>query len=164
MYGSTSWWFSILFLMLVRLSRRWRHFYGLLLMFMFKGTPSWMIRTTQHPKHSLYIIKIVVNYVLILKICSSFFGILGAIAGTTELLQSKILPFEPDDLLQVHTLHPVRAFNGSLCFCWQWLPSRRTVSIDKSSINSIALNESPHLKHMRMLVAGTVSVNASGTV
>uniref|UniRef100_H2MMA0 RNA helicase n=1 Tax=Oryzias latipes TaxID=8090 RepID=H2MMA0_ORYLA len=80
----------------------------------------------------LYIIKIVVNYVLILKICSSFFGILGAIAGTTELLQSKILPFE-------------------------------TVSIDKSSINSIALNESPHLKHMRMLVAGTVSVNASGS-
>uniref|UniRef100_A0A3P9KJB0 ATP-dependent RNA helicase TDRD9 n=1 Tax=Oryzias latipes TaxID=8090 RepID=A0A3P9KJB0_ORYLA len=38
-----------------------------------------------------------------------------------------------------------------------------TVSIDKSSINSIALNESPHLKHMRMLVAGTVSVNASGS-
>uniref|UniRef100_A0A8C7XDM4 ATP-dependent RNA helicase TDRD9 n=1 Tax=Oryzias sinensis TaxID=183150 RepID=A0A8C7XDM4_9TELE len=43
------------------------------------------------------------------------------------------------------------------------MTSYKTVSIDKSSINSIALNESPHLKHMRMLVAGTVSVNASGS-
>uniref|UniRef100_A0A3B3BJJ2 ATP-dependent RNA helicase TDRD9 n=1 Tax=Oryzias melastigma TaxID=30732 RepID=A0A3B3BJJ2_ORYME len=43
------------------------------------------------------------------------------------------------------------------------MTSYRTVSISRSSINSIALNDSPHLKHMRMLVAGTVSVTATGS-
>ncbi|XP_059209992.1 ATP-dependent RNA helicase TDRD9 isoform X2 [Centropristis striata] len=39
----------------------------------------------------------------------------------------------------------------------------KTVSIERSSINSLALNENPHYKHQRMLVAGTVSVNSTGT-
>uniref|UniRef100_A0A3Q3GEP4 ATP-dependent RNA helicase TDRD9 n=1 Tax=Labrus bergylta TaxID=56723 RepID=A0A3Q3GEP4_9LABR len=40
----------------------------------------------------------------------------------------------------------------------------KTVCIEKSSINSLALNENPHYKHQRMLVAGTVSVNSTGTL
>ncbi|XP_060919687.1 ATP-dependent RNA helicase TDRD9 [Labrus mixtus] len=39
----------------------------------------------------------------------------------------------------------------------------KTVCIERSSINSLALNENPHYKHQRMLVAGTVSVNSTGT-
>ncbi|XP_038584819.1 ATP-dependent RNA helicase TDRD9 isoform X1 [Micropterus salmoides] len=39
----------------------------------------------------------------------------------------------------------------------------KTVCIERSSINSLALNENPHYKHQRMLVAGTVSVNPTGT-
>ncbi|MED6247611.1 hypothetical protein ATANTOWER_009953, partial [Ataeniobius toweri] len=39
----------------------------------------------------------------------------------------------------------------------------RTVLIEKNSINSLTLNENPHFKHQRMLVAGMVAVNASGT-
>ncbi|KAM3595501.1 uncharacterized protein V6R79_024411 [Siganus canaliculatus] len=39
----------------------------------------------------------------------------------------------------------------------------KTVSIEGNSINSLALNVSPHYKHQRMLVAGTVSVNSTGT-
>ncbi|XP_034531835.1 ATP-dependent RNA helicase TDRD9 [Notolabrus celidotus] len=39
----------------------------------------------------------------------------------------------------------------------------KTVHVEKSSINSVAVNENPQYKHQRMLVAGTVSVNASGT-
>ncbi|KAM7375860.1 hypothetical protein PAMP_005626 [Pampus punctatissimus] len=39
----------------------------------------------------------------------------------------------------------------------------KTVCIERSSINFLALNENPHYKHQRMLVAGTVSVNATGT-
>uniref|UniRef100_A0A3Q1C9R2 ATP-dependent RNA helicase TDRD9 n=1 Tax=Amphiprion ocellaris TaxID=80972 RepID=A0A3Q1C9R2_AMPOC len=35
----------------------------------------------------------------------------------------------------------------------------KTVCIDRTSINSFALNENPHYKHERMLVAGTVSVD-----
>ncbi|KAL0969051.1 hypothetical protein UPYG_G00222040 [Umbra pygmaea] len=38
----------------------------------------------------------------------------------------------------------------------------RTVRIDKDSINSVALNESPQDSHQRMLVAGSVSVSANG--
>ncbi|XP_034077841.1 ATP-dependent RNA helicase TDRD9 [Gymnodraco acuticeps] len=41
--------------------------------------------------------------------------------------------------------------------------SYKTVCIERSSINSLALNDSPHYKHQRMLVAGSVSVNATGT-
>ncbi|MEQ2187838.1 hypothetical protein GOODEAATRI_008683 [Goodea atripinnis] len=41
--------------------------------------------------------------------------------------------------------------------------SCRTVLIEKNSINSLTLNENPHLKHQRMLVAGMVAVNASGS-
>ncbi|XP_061600189.1 ATP-dependent RNA helicase TDRD9 [Cololabis saira] len=40
---------------------------------------------------------------------------------------------------------------------------RKAVVIEKSSINSLALNENPHWKHLRMLVAGTLSVNSEGT-
>ncbi|KAM7403060.1 hypothetical protein PAMA_003810 [Pampus argenteus] len=39
----------------------------------------------------------------------------------------------------------------------------KTVCIERSSINFLALNENPHYKHQRMLVAGTVSVNTAGT-
>nr|XP_015825541.2 ATP-dependent RNA helicase TDRD9 [Nothobranchius furzeri] len=39
----------------------------------------------------------------------------------------------------------------------------RTVSLEKTSINSMAMNENPHHKHQRMLVAGLVSVNSIGT-
>ncbi|XP_068435838.1 ATP-dependent RNA helicase TDRD9 isoform X2 [Clinocottus analis] len=39
----------------------------------------------------------------------------------------------------------------------------KTVSIERVSINSLTLNENPQNKHQRMLVAGTVSVNATGT-
>uniref|UniRef100_A0A8C9XHK6 ATP-dependent RNA helicase TDRD9 n=1 Tax=Sander lucioperca TaxID=283035 RepID=A0A8C9XHK6_SANLU len=35
--------------------------------------------------------------------------------------------------------------------------------IERSSMNSLALNENPHHKHQRMMVAGTVSVNSTGT-
>uniref|UniRef100_A0A8C4NIM8 ATP-dependent RNA helicase TDRD9 n=1 Tax=Dicentrarchus labrax TaxID=13489 RepID=A0A8C4NIM8_DICLA len=39
----------------------------------------------------------------------------------------------------------------------------KTVCIERSGINSLAVNENPHYKHQRMLVAGTVSVNSTGT-
>ncbi|XP_019132644.1 ATP-dependent RNA helicase TDRD9 isoform X1 [Larimichthys crocea] len=39
----------------------------------------------------------------------------------------------------------------------------KTVCIEKSSINSLALSDTPHYKHQRVLVAGTVSVNPTGT-
>ncbi|KAF7662633.1 hypothetical protein LDENG_00231020, partial [Lucifuga dentata] len=39
----------------------------------------------------------------------------------------------------------------------------KTVFVDKSSINSLALNENPQNKHARMLVAGNVSVNTTGS-
>uniref|UniRef100_A0A672IJP7 RNA helicase n=1 Tax=Salarias fasciatus TaxID=181472 RepID=A0A672IJP7_SALFA len=39
----------------------------------------------------------------------------------------------------------------------------KNVIIDKVSINSLALNENPHYKHQRMLVAGDVSVSPSGS-
>ncbi|KAM3871276.1 ATP-dependent RNA helicase TDRD9-like [Diretmus argenteus] len=39
----------------------------------------------------------------------------------------------------------------------------KAVCIDKCSMNSFALNDNPTNKHQRMLVAGSVSVNASGT-
>ncbi|XP_069571059.1 ATP-dependent RNA helicase TDRD9 [Brachyistius frenatus] len=39
----------------------------------------------------------------------------------------------------------------------------KTVCIEKTSINSSPVNENLHYKHERMLVAGTVSLNASGT-
>ncbi|XP_054469828.1 ATP-dependent RNA helicase TDRD9 [Anoplopoma fimbria] len=39
----------------------------------------------------------------------------------------------------------------------------KTVCIERVSINSLALNENPHNKHLRMLVAGAVSVNPTGT-
>ncbi|XP_034432345.1 ATP-dependent RNA helicase TDRD9 isoform X2 [Hippoglossus hippoglossus] len=39
----------------------------------------------------------------------------------------------------------------------------KTVCIERSSINLLALNENPHDKHQRMLVAGIVSVNSTGT-
>ncbi|KAK2826057.1 hypothetical protein Q5P01_020271 [Channa striata] len=39
----------------------------------------------------------------------------------------------------------------------------KTVCVDKSSINSLTLNENPQYKHQRMLVAGTVSVSWTGT-
>ncbi|XP_029316166.1 LOW QUALITY PROTEIN: ATP-dependent RNA helicase TDRD9 [Cottoperca gobio] len=39
----------------------------------------------------------------------------------------------------------------------------KTVCVEGSSINFLALNENPHYKHQRMLVAGTVSVNSTGT-
>uniref|UniRef100_A0A3Q4GWC5 ATP-dependent RNA helicase TDRD9 n=1 Tax=Neolamprologus brichardi TaxID=32507 RepID=A0A3Q4GWC5_NEOBR len=39
----------------------------------------------------------------------------------------------------------------------------KTVCIEKNSINSLALNENPHCRHQKMLVAGTVSVSSTGT-
>uniref|UniRef100_A0A3B4A746 ATP-dependent RNA helicase TDRD9 n=1 Tax=Periophthalmus magnuspinnatus TaxID=409849 RepID=A0A3B4A746_9GOBI len=39
--------------------------------------------------------------------------------------------------------------------------SKRTVTIERTSMNSLAINENPHYKHQRMLVAGTVSVNST---
>uniref|UniRef100_A0A3Q3RJQ9 ATP-dependent RNA helicase TDRD9 n=1 Tax=Mastacembelus armatus TaxID=205130 RepID=A0A3Q3RJQ9_9TELE len=39
----------------------------------------------------------------------------------------------------------------------------KTVSVERSSVSSLALNENPHYKHDRLLVAGTISVNSSGT-
>ncbi|XP_054653548.1 ATP-dependent RNA helicase TDRD9 [Dunckerocampus dactyliophorus] len=38
----------------------------------------------------------------------------------------------------------------------------KTVCIDRCSINAMALNENPHYKHQRILVAGTVLISASG--
>uniref|UniRef100_A0A8C7KER8 ATP-dependent RNA helicase TDRD9 n=1 Tax=Oncorhynchus kisutch TaxID=8019 RepID=A0A8C7KER8_ONCKI len=40
----------------------------------------------------------------------------------------------------------------------------RSVLIEKDSINSVALNDSPQDSHQRMLVAGSVSVSATGTI
>ncbi|XP_049595748.1 ATP-dependent RNA helicase TDRD9 [Syngnathus scovelli] len=39
-----------------------------------------------------------------------------------------------------------------------------TVTIEHSSINSIVLNENPHHKHQRMLVAGSVFIKTSGSI
>ena len=39
---------------------------------------------------------------------------------------------------------------------------RRSVVIEKDSINSVALNETPQDSHQRVLVAGTVSVSSTG--
>ncbi|KAM9708386.1 ATP-dependent RNA helicase TDRD9 isoform 2-T2 [Menidia menidia] len=39
----------------------------------------------------------------------------------------------------------------------------QTVFIERASMNLLVLNENPHYKHQRMLVAGTVSVNSAGT-
>nr|XP_040055966.1 ATP-dependent RNA helicase TDRD9 isoform X2 [Gasterosteus aculeatus aculeatus] len=39
----------------------------------------------------------------------------------------------------------------------------KKVCVDKLSINSVILNENPQNKHQRMLVAGSVSVNSTGT-
>ncbi|XP_057715243.1 ATP-dependent RNA helicase TDRD9 [Corythoichthys intestinalis] len=39
----------------------------------------------------------------------------------------------------------------------------RTVSIDRHSINTMALNVNPDYKHQRMLVAGSVFINSAGT-
>ncbi|XP_072313542.1 ATP-dependent RNA helicase TDRD9 [Eucyclogobius newberryi] len=39
----------------------------------------------------------------------------------------------------------------------------KTVTIERTSMNSLAINESPHYTHQRMLVAGAVSVNTTGT-
>uniref|UniRef100_A0A3Q3A8T5 ATP-dependent RNA helicase TDRD9 n=1 Tax=Kryptolebias marmoratus TaxID=37003 RepID=A0A3Q3A8T5_KRYMA len=41
--------------------------------------------------------------------------------------------------------------------------SCRPASVDRTSINSMALNENPHHKHLRMLVATSVSVSSTGT-
>uniref|UniRef100_A0A3P9PL23 RNA helicase n=1 Tax=Poecilia reticulata TaxID=8081 RepID=A0A3P9PL23_POERE len=41
--------------------------------------------------------------------------------------------------------------------------SCRTVSMEKNSINSVTLNENPHFKHQRMMVAGMVAINTSGS-
>ncbi|KAJ0062697.1 hypothetical protein NL108_004311, partial [Boleophthalmus pectinirostris] len=40
----------------------------------------------------------------------------------------------------------------------------RRVTIERNSMNSLAINENPHYKHQRMLVAGAVSVNSTGTL
>lgn len=42
--------------------------------------------------------------------------------------------------------------------------SCRTVYVDRNSFNSLVLNVNPHLKHQRMLVAGTVAVNSTGLI
>ncbi|TNM95427.1 hypothetical protein fugu_016510 [Takifugu bimaculatus] len=39
----------------------------------------------------------------------------------------------------------------------------KSVNIERRSINGFALNENPHLKHQRMMVAGALSVNSTGT-
>uniref|UniRef100_A0A3Q3WZZ5 ATP-dependent RNA helicase TDRD9 n=1 Tax=Mola mola TaxID=94237 RepID=A0A3Q3WZZ5_MOLML len=39
----------------------------------------------------------------------------------------------------------------------------KSVHVERSSINSLAINENPQFKHQRMMVAGTVSVNSTGT-
>nr|XP_057945957.1 ATP-dependent RNA helicase TDRD9 isoform X2 [Doryrhamphus excisus] len=38
----------------------------------------------------------------------------------------------------------------------------KTVCIDRYSVNAMAVNENPHYKHQRILVAGTVLISASG--
>ncbi|XP_019725760.1 ATP-dependent RNA helicase TDRD9 isoform X2 [Hippocampus comes] len=38
------------------------------------------------------------------------------------------------------------------------------VNIDQYSINTMAVNENPHYKHQRMLVAGSVFINSSGNI
>ncbi|XP_036006659.1 ATP-dependent RNA helicase TDRD9 isoform X1 [Fundulus heteroclitus] len=38
----------------------------------------------------------------------------------------------------------------------------RTVAVERNSINVFTLNENPHFKHRRMLVAGSVAISASG--
>ncbi|XP_053191129.1 ATP-dependent RNA helicase TDRD9 [Scomber japonicus] len=48
-------------------------------------------------------------------------------------------------------------------FCSFSRKSYKTVCIERSSINMLALNENPHYKHQRILVAGTVSVNSTGS-
>ncbi|XP_028251594.1 ATP-dependent RNA helicase TDRD9 [Parambassis ranga] len=39
----------------------------------------------------------------------------------------------------------------------------KTVCVERRSINSFTLNENPHFRHQRILVAGSVSVNSIGT-
>lgn len=39
----------------------------------------------------------------------------------------------------------------------------KTVTVERSSMNSLAVNENPHCKHQRMLVAGNVAVSPTGT-
>uniref|UniRef100_A0A8D0CSS4 ATP-dependent RNA helicase TDRD9 n=1 Tax=Sander lucioperca TaxID=283035 RepID=A0A8D0CSS4_SANLU len=53
---------------------------------------------------------------------------------------------------QVHLHGPNSPYKISFLMC-----------IERSSMNSLALNENPHHKHQRMMVAGTVSVNSTGT-
>ncbi|XP_061700234.1 ATP-dependent RNA helicase TDRD9 isoform X2 [Syngnathoides biaculeatus] len=40
----------------------------------------------------------------------------------------------------------------------------KTVSIERYSINNVALNENPHYKHQRMLVAGSLFITTSGNI
>ncbi|KAK5857404.1 hypothetical protein PBY51_010652 [Eleginops maclovinus] len=39
----------------------------------------------------------------------------------------------------------------------------KTVCVEKSSINNVSVDDNPHYKHQRMLVAGSVSVSSTGT-
>ncbi|CAL1575135.1 unnamed protein product [Knipowitschia caucasica] len=39
----------------------------------------------------------------------------------------------------------------------------KTVVVERDSINSLTINDTPHYKHQRMLAAGKVSVNSTGT-
>uniref|UniRef100_A0A674PAU6 ATP-dependent RNA helicase TDRD9 n=1 Tax=Takifugu rubripes TaxID=31033 RepID=A0A674PAU6_TAKRU len=56
-------------------------------------------------------------------------------------------------------LHGPSTPDTLMCLCFFC----RSVNIERRSINGFALNENPHLKHQRMMVAGALSVNSTGT-
>uniref|UniRef100_A0A7N6AQP9 ATP-dependent RNA helicase TDRD9 n=1 Tax=Anabas testudineus TaxID=64144 RepID=A0A7N6AQP9_ANATE len=89
-------------------------------------------------------------------LCLAFFVCSDAPCG-----QSHAISWH-NNLFQLRTvrLHGPSPLSTSLLIN---VSSSRTVWIERCSINSVALNENPHYKNQRMLVAGTVSVNSTGS-
>lgn len=91
-----------------------------------------------------------------------------SICGIPNILWSSGTPWGqwPEGGVQVsmlqHGAHSIcmRDFLGSL---WPaWGHSSRCVWIDKESINSVIISDTPADVHQRMLVAASLSVNATG--
>ncbi|KAA8582197.1 hypothetical protein FQN60_008937 [Etheostoma spectabile] len=83
-----------------------------------------------------------------------------------QLIDSLLAQFsknsQPHSKTKVHLHGPTSPYKiNVLCLSHKTL--YKTVCIERSSMNSLALNENPHHKHQRMMVAGTVSVNSTGT-
>uniref|UniRef100_A0A671WK84 ATP-dependent RNA helicase TDRD9 n=1 Tax=Sparus aurata TaxID=8175 RepID=A0A671WK84_SPAAU len=78
------------------------------------------------------------------------------LAAVSSKINHEIRLRGPNNIKVANAPHPPSSFLMGVC------SSCRTVSIN-SSISSLAMNENPHYKHQRMLVAGNVSVNATGS-